>query len=162
MVCGFFFFKLHQHHYGGGFPSSLRPSLGLNLKPKISPSLSIFDLCLPTLNRKIHSPIYKLRLPYTSREPQNDDMGVKVLTDLPNTEAVVACELKKQHMSKCVQNREQVLGPWFCVLGVLRLCEHVSVYVSNLHRNQSHKMCVCVCVCVCVSVCECECDKEML
>ena len=158
MVCGFFFFQLHQHHYGGGFPSSLQPSLGLNLKPKISPSLSILDLCLPTLNRKIHSPIYKLRLPYTSREPQNDDMGVKVLTDLPNTEAVVACELKKQHMSKCVQNREQVLGPCFCVLGVLRLCEHVSVYVSNLHRNQSHKMCMCVCVCEC----ECECDKEML
>ena len=55
-------------------------------------------------------------------------------------------------MSKCVQNREQVLGPYVCVLGVLRLCEHVSVYVSNLHRNQSHKVCVCVCVCVCVSV----------
>ena len=51
-------------------------------------------------------------------------------------------------MSKCVQNREQVLGPYVCVLGVLRLCEHVSVYVSNLHRNQSHKVCVCVCVSV--------------
>jgi len=40
------------------------------------------------------------------REPQNGDMGVKGLTDLPNIEAVVACELKEQHMSKCVQNRK--------------------------------------------------------
>ena len=54
-------------------------------------------------------------------------------------------------MSKCVQNREQVLGPYVCVLGVLRICEHLNVYVSNLHRNQSHKVCVYVWVCVSVT-----------
>ena len=44
-----------------------------------------------------------------------------------------------------------MLGPYVCVLGVLRLCEHVNVYEENLVETR---------VTECVSVCVCEREKQ--